>query len=165
MARATARTTINAERVTRPRWCRIAKHEWRSSQPVRGPGTSQYFGGLLLGSALSAAWLRRHSIVWKVSALRYILGASELLFIDLALPRRAWGRSPLHRRSYLALVNIACAERERECRDLSGCWRTRVTSIIKINRRVWGQHNGSGFSGHYYLLSGFAASDLPPPSG
>jgi len=48
-------------------------------------GTSQYFGGLLLGSALSAAWLRRHLMVWKVFAPRYMVGALELLFVDLAL--------------------------------------------------------------------------------
>jgi len=48
-------------------------------------GTSLYFAGLLLGSALSAAWLRRHLMVWKVFAPRYMLGAMELLFVDLAL--------------------------------------------------------------------------------
>ncbi|KAH8990586.1 hypothetical protein EDB92DRAFT_1816763 [Lactarius akahatsu] len=35
-------------------------------------GTSLYFGALLLGSALSAAWLRRHLMVWKVFAPRYM---------------------------------------------------------------------------------------------
>jgi len=48
-------------------------------------GISLYFGGLLLGSALSAAWLRRHLMVWKVFAPRYMVGAMELLFVDLAL--------------------------------------------------------------------------------
>ena len=35
-------------------------------------GISQYFGALLLGSALSAAWLRRYLMVWRVFAPRYV---------------------------------------------------------------------------------------------
>ena len=53
-------------------------------------GTSLYFGALLLGSALSAAYLRRHLMVWKVSALRYMLGAVELLCIDLVVLGGLW---------------------------------------------------------------------------
>ena len=53
-------------------------------------GTSQYFGVLLLGSALSAAWLRRHLMVWKVFAPRYMLGAIELLCVDLAVLVGLW---------------------------------------------------------------------------
>ena len=45
-------------------------------------GITQYFATLLLGSALSAAWLRRHLMVWKVFAPRYMLGAFELLLVD-----------------------------------------------------------------------------------
>ncbi|KAI0299999.1 hypothetical protein B0F90DRAFT_1725887 [Multifurca ochricompacta] len=41
-------------------------------------GTMEYFGSLLLGSALSAAWLR-------LFAPRYMLGAVELLLVDLAV--------------------------------------------------------------------------------
>ncbi|KAI0298191.1 hypothetical protein BC826DRAFT_1103125 [Russula brevipes] len=58
---------------------------------VRGAlGTSQYFGALLLGSALSAAWLRRHLMVWKVFAPRYMLGAVELLCVDVAMLVGLW---------------------------------------------------------------------------
>ena len=53
-------------------------------------GLSQYFGALLLGSALSAAWLRRHLMVWKVFAPRYMLGAVELLCVDIAVLTGLW---------------------------------------------------------------------------
>jgi phosphatidylinositol glycan class O len=53
-------------------------------------GLSQYFGALLLGSALSAAWLRRHLMVWKVFAPRYMLGAVELLCVDVAVLGGLW---------------------------------------------------------------------------
>jgi GPI ethanolamine phosphate transferase 3 subunit O len=53
-------------------------------------GLSQYFGALLLGSALSAAWLRRHLMVWKVFAPRYMLGAVELLCVDIAVLAGLW---------------------------------------------------------------------------
>ena len=53
-------------------------------------GTSQYFGALLLGSALSAAWLRRHLMVWKVFAPRYMFGAVELLCVDVAMFAGLW---------------------------------------------------------------------------
>jgi phosphatidylinositol glycan class O len=53
-------------------------------------GTSQYFGGLLLGSALSAALLRRHLMVWKVFAPRYMLGAVELLCVDVVVLVGLW---------------------------------------------------------------------------
>jgi GPI ethanolamine phosphate transferase 3 subunit O len=48
-------------------------------------GISQYLTTLLLGTALSAAWLRRHLMVWKVFAPRYILAAFQLLLVDLVL--------------------------------------------------------------------------------
>ena len=51
---------------------------------------SLYFGALLLGSALSAAWLRRHLMVWKVFAPRYMLGAVELLCVDVAVLGGLW---------------------------------------------------------------------------
>ena len=50
-----------------------------------GLGTSQYFGGLLLGSAVSAALLQWHLMVWKVFVLRYMLGAIELLCLEVAV--------------------------------------------------------------------------------
>ena len=53
-------------------------------------GISLYFGALLLGSALSAAWLRRHLMVWKVFAPRYMLGAVLLLFVDAAVLCGLW---------------------------------------------------------------------------
>ncbi|KAH9048341.1 hypothetical protein EDB84DRAFT_1556964 [Lactarius hengduanensis] len=53
-------------------------------------GTSLYFGALLLGSALSAAWLRRHLMVWKVFAPRYMLAAVLLLLVDAAVLCGLW---------------------------------------------------------------------------
>ena len=53
-------------------------------------GTLQYFGALLLGSALSAAWLRRHLMVWRVFAPRYMFGAVELLCVDVAMFVGLW---------------------------------------------------------------------------
>src|SRR5260221_13279304 len=53
-------------------------------------GMSLYFGVLLLGSALSAAWLRCHLMVWKVFAPQYMLGAVELLCVDIALLGGLW---------------------------------------------------------------------------
>lgn len=43
------------------------------------------FGTLLLGSSLSAAWLRRHLMVWKVFAPRFMSAAAQLVAVDLAL--------------------------------------------------------------------------------
>jgi phosphatidylinositol glycan class O len=43
-----------------------------------------YFGALLLGAAGSAAHLRRHLMVWKVFAPRFMLGAATLLAVDTA---------------------------------------------------------------------------------
>ena len=53
-------------------------------------GISQYFAALLLGSALSAALLRRHLMVWKVFAPRYMLGAVELICVDVAALVGLW---------------------------------------------------------------------------
>jgi phosphatidylinositol glycan class O len=53
-------------------------------------GVSLYFGSLLLGSALSAAWLRRHLMVWKVFAPRYMIGAVELLCVDFVMSVGLW---------------------------------------------------------------------------
>lgn len=53
-------------------------------------GISQYFAALLLGSALSAAVLRRHLMVWKVFAPRYMLGVVELICVDVAVLVGLW---------------------------------------------------------------------------
>ena len=53
-------------------------------------GISQYFAALLLGSAISAALLRRHLMVWKVFAPRYMLGAVELICVDVAVLVGLW---------------------------------------------------------------------------
>jgi len=47
-------------------------------------GMMMYFGTLLLGTALSAAILRRHLMVWKVFAPRFMAAAVHLLVVDLA---------------------------------------------------------------------------------
>lgn len=44
-----------------------------------------YFAAITLASAVTAAWLRRHLMVWKVFAPRFMLAAVMLLIVDLAL--------------------------------------------------------------------------------
>jgi phosphatidylinositol glycan class O len=53
-------------------------------------GISQYFAAWLLGSALSAAVLRRHLMVWKVFAPSFMLGAVELICVDAAVLVGLW---------------------------------------------------------------------------
>lgn len=48
-------------------------------------GVMQCFAVLLLSSAASAAWLRRHLMVWKVFAPRFMAAAVGLVFVDLAM--------------------------------------------------------------------------------
>lgn len=48
-------------------------------------GMMIYFEVLLLGSATSAAWLRRHLMVWKVFAPRFMAAAATSLIVDLAV--------------------------------------------------------------------------------
>ncbi|KAH8105202.1 hypothetical protein BXZ70DRAFT_1061807 [Cristinia sonorae] len=48
-------------------------------------GLMLYYGTLLIGSAASSAWLRRHLMVWKVFAPRFMLAASSLLVVDIAV--------------------------------------------------------------------------------
>ena len=48
-------------------------------------GLMLYHATLLLGSAASAAWLRRHLMVWKIFAPRFMNAAATLLAVDLAL--------------------------------------------------------------------------------
>ena len=48
-------------------------------------GMMMYFETLLIGSATSAAWLRRHLMVWKVFAPRFMTAAAGSLVVDLAV--------------------------------------------------------------------------------
>lgn len=48
-------------------------------------GMQLYYTGLLLGSATSAAILRRHLMVWKVFAPRFMLAGVTVLVVDIAL--------------------------------------------------------------------------------
>ncbi|KAG8945262.1 mannose-ethanolamine phosphotransferase gpi13 [Tulasnella sp. 424] len=48
-------------------------------------GTSLYHSALTFGTAFGAAALRRHLMVWKVFAPRFMLGGASLLIVDLAL--------------------------------------------------------------------------------
>ncbi|KAI0942623.1 hypothetical protein AcW1_003204 [Taiwanofungus camphoratus] len=48
-------------------------------------GVMLYYATLLLGSAVSSAWLRRHLMVWKVFAPRFMSAAISLVVIDLAV--------------------------------------------------------------------------------
>ncbi|BEI90250.1 uncharacterized protein CcaverHIS019_0303200 [Cutaneotrichosporon cavernicola] len=44
-----------------------------------------YFAAITLASAVTAAWLRRHLMVWKVFAPRFMLAGVTLVVVDLAL--------------------------------------------------------------------------------
>ncbi|KAG8902560.1 mannose-ethanolamine phosphotransferase gpi13 [Tulasnella sp. 403] len=48
-------------------------------------GVSLYHSALTLGTAISAAILRRHLMVWKVFAPRFMLGGVALLVVDVTL--------------------------------------------------------------------------------
>ncbi|GBE83895.1 GPI ethanolamine phosphate transferase 3 [Sparassis crispa] len=50
-----------------------------------GLGVMLYHATLLLGSAASSAWLRRHLMVWKVFAPRFMNAAATILAVDLAV--------------------------------------------------------------------------------
>jgi phosphatidylinositol glycan class O len=50
-----------------------------------GLGMMMYFETLLIGSAASSAWLRRHLMVWKVFAPRFMAAAAGSLVVDLAV--------------------------------------------------------------------------------
>ncbi|TCD66047.1 mannose-ethanolamine phosphotransferase gpi13 [Steccherinum ochraceum] len=62
-----------------------ASHAARRLGVKAGLGIMVYYGWLLIGSAVSSAWLRRHLMVWKVFAPRFMLAASSLLAVDLAV--------------------------------------------------------------------------------
>jgi phosphatidylinositol glycan class O len=44
-----------------------------------------YYATLTVSSAASAAWLRRHLMVWKVFAPRFMLAGVSLVLVDLAM--------------------------------------------------------------------------------
>ena len=48
-------------------------------------GISLYHATLLFGSALSAGWLRRHLMVWKIFAPRFMAAAAGMIVVDLAV--------------------------------------------------------------------------------
>ncbi|KAH9920604.1 uncharacterized protein B0H18DRAFT_1023528, partial [Fomitopsis serialis] len=48
-------------------------------------GVMLYHSVLLLGSAASSAWLRRHLMVWKVFAPRFMNAAVTLVAVDVAV--------------------------------------------------------------------------------
>ena len=48
-------------------------------------GMMVYHAVLLMGSATCAAWLRRHLMVWKIFAPRFMLAALTVLTVDLAV--------------------------------------------------------------------------------
>jgi phosphatidylinositol glycan class O len=48
-------------------------------------GLMMYFETLLIGTAVSAAILRRHLMVWKVFAPRFMMGVLGVMVIDLAV--------------------------------------------------------------------------------
>jgi GPI ethanolamine phosphate transferase 3 subunit O len=52
---------------------------------MAGLGMMTYYACLLLGTAISAAVLRRHLMVWKVFAPRFMLGAVSALFVDVGV--------------------------------------------------------------------------------
>ena len=48
-------------------------------------GVMLYHGTLLLSSAVCAAWLRRHLMVWKIFAPRFMLAAVTVVVVDVAV--------------------------------------------------------------------------------
>lgn len=60
-------------------------HQARREAVRAALGMMLYHGTLLLGSAASAAWLRRHLMVWKIFAPRFMNAAATLIAVDLAL--------------------------------------------------------------------------------
>ncbi|KAF7331568.1 GPI ethanolamine phosphate transferase 3 [Mycena kentingensis (nom. inval.)] len=52
---------------------------------LAGLGMMIYFSGLLLGTAVSAAILRRHLMVWKVFAPRFMLALVQMLVVDVGV--------------------------------------------------------------------------------
>ncbi|KAL1712386.1 hypothetical protein EV715DRAFT_213731 [Schizophyllum commune] len=57
----------------------------KAEATLAGVGVMVYYVVLLFGAAVSAAVLRRHLMVWKVFAPRYMAAAAELLVVDLSV--------------------------------------------------------------------------------
>ncbi|KAI0084547.1 hypothetical protein BDY19DRAFT_909752 [Irpex rosettiformis] len=63
-----------------------ASYEQARRESVRAAlGMMLYHGTLLVGSAITAAWLRRHLMVWKIFAPKFMNAAGSLLAVDLGL--------------------------------------------------------------------------------
>lgn len=70
---------------TAPRPQPAASHAVRGTTLRACLGLMLYFATLLLGTAVSAAFLRRHLMVWKVFAPRFMAAAAALLTIDVGV--------------------------------------------------------------------------------
>jgi len=57
----------------------------KAESTLAGLGVMIYFGMLLLGAAMSAAILRRHLMVWKVFAPRFMAAVVHLLVVDVGV--------------------------------------------------------------------------------
>ncbi|KAF4598755.1 mannose-ethanolamine phosphotransferase gpi13 [Pleurotus pulmonarius] len=57
----------------------------RRESVLAGLGVMIYYGCLLLGTAVSAAILRRHLMVWKVFAPRFMLGALSVVVVNIGV--------------------------------------------------------------------------------
>ena len=60
-------------------------------------GFNIYFSTLLLSSAASAAWFRRHLMVWKVFAPRFMMAGLSMLAVDVGLLLAAAGMATVLR--------------------------------------------------------------------
>ncbi|KAK0441449.1 hypothetical protein EV421DRAFT_1904903 [Armillaria borealis] len=75
----------------------------RGESVMAALGMMMYYASLLLGTAVSAAVLRRHLMVWKVFAPRFMAGVVGVLVVDVAviigvgigLERICWKLKPL----------------------------------------------------------------------
>lgn len=62
-----------------------ADEQVKRESTLAGLGVMMYYSALLLGTAVSAAILRRHLMVWKVFAPRFMAAVLELLAVDVAV--------------------------------------------------------------------------------
>lgn len=79
--RMSAQAQNQTEEVDRERYDAQVK----ADSMLAGLGVMIYFGMLLLGAAMSAAVLRRHLMVWKVFAPRFMAAAVHLLVVDVGV--------------------------------------------------------------------------------
>ena len=64
----------------------LSSSKWVYTQSVRAAlGISLYYVTLLFGAALSAGALRRHLMVWKIFAPRFMTAGAGVIFVDLAV--------------------------------------------------------------------------------